>query len=165
MGNDGEDFEIWYLANHARLVAGLLLVSGDLELTRDAVDEACARAFARWDRVRRMASPGGWTFRVALHALRRSQRRSALERRLLARQRPVPPMPAPAGEAWEVVRELPPRQRTAVVLRYVADLTQVEIAAAMGITRSTVSSLLADAHARLAELIPLEPVDLEPSDD
>ena len=74
MGTQLDDFEAWYLANHARLVAGLLLVSGDLDLTRDAVDEACTRAFSRWDRVRRMESPAGWTFRVALNALRRHQR-------------------------------------------------------------------------------------------
>ena len=164
MGTDTEDFEAWYLANHARLVAGLLLVSGDLDLTRDAVDEACTRAFTRWERVRRMDSPSGWTFRVALNALRRHQRRAALERRLLARRPHATSVPAPAGEAWDVVRALPPRQRTAVVLRYVADLTQVEIAAAMGITRSTVSSLLADAHTRLAELIALEAVDMESHD-
>lgn len=164
MGTDTRDFEGWYLANHARLVAGLLLVSGDLDLTREAVDEACTRAFTRWEQVRRMDSPSGWTFRVALNALRRHQRRAAMERRLLARRPPTAVVPAPAGEAWDIVRALPPRQRTAVVLRYVADLTQVEIAAAMGITRSTVSSLLADAHAHLAELIDLEAVDMEPHD-
>lgn len=158
------DFEAWYRSSHSRLVAALLLVSGDLDLTRDAVDEACTRAFARWDRVRRMESPAGWTYRVALNTLRRRQRRAALEHRLLARTTQPPVIPAPAGDAWEAVRDLPPRQRTAVVLRYVADLTQIEIAGAMGITRSTVSSLLADAHAHLAELIALDPVEMESHD-
>jgi RNA polymerase sigma-70 factor, ECF subfamily len=158
------DFESWYRSNHARLVAAVLLVSGNLDLTRDAVDEACTRAFARWDRVRQMQSPAGWTYRVALNALRRRQRRAALERRLLARAAPVDVIPAPAGEAWEAVRDLPTRQRTAIVLRYVADLTQIEVAAVMGVTRSTVSSLLADAHAHLAELIAPDPVDMESHD-
>ena len=63
-----------------------------------------------------------------------------------------------------MVRDLPPRQRTAVVLRYVVDLTQEEIAVAMGIARSTVSSLLADAHTNLAELIAPDPIELEPND-
>ena len=111
-----------------------------------------------------MESPAGWTFRVALNALRRHQRRAALERRLLARRPPIAQIPAPAGEAWDVVRDLPPRQRTAVVLRYVVDLTQEEIAVAMGIARSTVSSLLADAHTNLAGLIAPDPIDLEPND-
>lgn len=165
MEPEGDGFETWYLANHARLVAGLLLISGDRDRTEEAVDEACARAYERWGRVGRMDSPAGWTYRVALNVLRRSHRRAAVERRLLARRRRDPVVPAPAGEVWEIVKELPLRQRTAVVLRYVADLTQVEIAEIMGVTRSTVSSLLADAHTRLAVLIPVEPVDMEAGDD
>ncbi len=164
MSDEAGEFETWYLANHARLVATVLLVTGNLDLTRDVVDEACARAFAQWSRVAKMASPAGWTFRVALNTARRHERRAALERRLLARRPPPVSVPAPAGEAWDVVRVLPKRQRTAVVLRYVADLTQAEIAAVMGVTRSTVSSTLADAHARLAELIAPDPIDMESND-
>ena len=161
MSREQVDFETWYLGNHARLVASLLLITGDLDITRDAVDEACTRAFARWERVQRLDSPGGWAFRVALNTVRRRQRRAAMERRLLARRPPVAELPEPAGEVWELVRGLPLRQRTAVVLRYVADLTQTQIADAMGITRSTVSSLLADAHANITKLIAPDPVDLE----
>lgn len=156
-----QGFEAWYLANHARLVSSLVLVCGDLDLTRDAVDEACARALVRWDRVRAMDSPTGWTYRVALNVVRRRARRAALERRLLRRHAVPREVPAPAGELWTVVAGLPPRQRTAIVLRYVADLTQTEVAEVMGITRSTVVSLLSDAHARLAELLAPRTTDLD----
>lgn len=64
----------------------------------------------------------------------------------------------PAGEAWDAVRRLPQRQRTAVVLRYVADLPEAEIAAAMGIARSTVSSTLTHAHRALAIALSDPPV-------
>src|SRR3546814_4980253 len=66
-----------------------------------------------------MASPGGWTYRVALNCLRRRTRRAAMERRLLRRGVRERSLAPPAGEAWEVVRSLPPRQRAVVVLRYV----------------------------------------------
>jgi DNA-directed RNA polymerase specialized sigma24 family protein len=158
-------FEEWYVANHGRVVAGLLLVSGDVDVTREAVDEAFARAYAHWGRVGRMESPAGWTFRVALNVLRRSRRRASRERKVWTDLAPRGVVPAPAGEAWDVVKDLPVRQRTAVVLRYVADLTQVEIGEVMGITRSAVASLLTDAHDRLADLIPLELVDMEPRDE
>jgi len=36
------------------------------------------------------------------------------------------------GELWRAVRELPPRKRSAVVLRFAVDLAHREIAAAMG---------------------------------
>jgi RNA polymerase sigma-70 factor (ECF subfamily) len=147
------DFEGWYVANHARVVASVLLATGDVDLTRDAVDEAFTRALVRWDRVKEMDSPTGWTYKVALNAARRHERRRALERRLLARRALERSVPAPAGEAWALVRGLPRRQRTVVVLRYVADLTQAQIAEVMGISRSTVASTLVDAHRRLGRLL------------
>ena len=155
------DFEAWYLTNHARLVSTTLLVSGNLDLAGDAVDEACLRTLMNWDRVRAMSSPTGWTYRVALNVIRRRQRRAKLEARLVRRRQQITEVPAPAGEIWQIVDALAPRQRTAIVLRYVADLTQNEIATVMGITRSTVSSLLADAHTRLAGLINDAPDDQE----
>jgi RNA polymerase sigma-70 factor (ECF subfamily) len=48
------------------------------------------------------------------------------------------------------VAKLPDRQRTAVVLRYVADLPEADIAAAMKVSRGTVASTLSDARKALA---------------
>lgn len=158
------DFESWYREAHPRLVAGVLVASGSLDITRDAVDEACMRALARWDRVGRMRSPTGWAFQVAINVVRRRARRAAIERTLLLRHRAEEQMPAPAGEAWDLVRQLPPRQRTVVALRFVVDLTQEEIATALGITRSTVASTLADALTRLGDLVAVEPAELEERD-
>ena len=145
------DFEQWYGREHGRVLASLTLISGDADLAREATDEAFARAVLHWARVGAMASPGGWTFRVALNQLRRSSRRRAVERTLLRRCLPADTMSAPAGEAWAIVADLPVRQRTAIVLRYVADLTEAEIGEAMGVQRGTVSSPLADARRSLAE--------------
>ena len=146
----GEEFEAWYVREHPRLVASLMLAIGDAELARDAVDEACLRALMRWPRVGRMSSPGGYVYKVALHEAWRRQRRARVEQRLLRRIAREPVVPAPAGEAWDLVAGLPPRQRTAVVLRYVADLSEDEIADAMGVTRGTVSSTLVDARRAIA---------------
>jgi DNA-directed RNA polymerase specialized sigma24 family protein len=144
-----DGFEAFYREQHGPLVSSLLLFTGDAELAREAADEAFARALARWGRVGVMASPGGWTYRVALNLARRRGRRRALERRLLARGTPPAAVPAPAGEAWLLVADLPRRQRQVLVLRHVADLPEAEIAQVLGIGRSTVSSTLADAHRAL----------------
>ncbi len=149
-----DDFEAFYRAEHARLVTSLLLATGDADVARDAADEAFVRAWQAWRRVQAMDSPSGWTYRVALNVVARRARRAALEQRLLAhRARPEATMPAPAGEAWALVRDLPQRQRTAVVLRFVADMTEAQIAEAMGISRSTVSSTLADANRSLGRAL------------
>jgi RNA polymerase sigma factor (sigma-70 family) len=158
---DDQAFASWYRREHPRLVTSLLLVSGDLHAAQDAADEAFARALAHWSRVKAMSSPNGWTYRVALNVLRRRGRRAAIERRLLAQHRVPTEIPAPAGEAWEAVRHLPPRQRTAVVLRFVADLTEEQVGAAMGVSRSTISSALADARRTLGRLLADDDIALE----
>ena len=147
--NEGpQEFERWYRAVHPRLVASLSHAFADPSLAREAVDEAIVRAYERWDDVGAMASPGGWTYRVAFNVVRRRQRRTALERRLLMGRRTEDAAP-PTGELWEVVADLPDRQRQAVVLRHVAHLREHEIADVMGISRGAVSSTLRAAYRRL----------------
>lgn len=153
-GADLEEFEVWYEREHPRLIGALMWLGGEQMDVCDAVDEACARALERWDRVGRMASPSGWTYRVALNVWKRRERRRALERRVLRRHAPfATDVAGPAGEASDLVRHLPPRERTAIALRYVGDLTEAQIADVMKVRRSTVSVLLGRAHRRLAALL------------
>jgi RNA polymerase sigma factor (sigma-70 family) len=89
---------------------------------------------------------------VALNAARRSFRDSRREAEL-----PLD-LPPDASESdlvvgavavRELLGSLPPRQRAAVVLRYLADLTIAETAAAMGCAEGTVKSAV---HAALRQL-------------
>jgi RNA polymerase sigma factor (sigma-70 family) len=146
-------FEDFYRLEHARVLASMTAVAGSLDLARDVTDEAFARAWDRWERVHDMAAAGGWVYRVALNVLRRRMRRAAMEQRLLSRQQPVVEVPPEARELWHLVRGLPERQRVAIVLRYVADLPEREIAAAMGVARGTVAATLAAARSRLAAMV------------
>lgn len=151
------EFEAWYLSEHPRLLAALTWVSGDPELALEATDEAFARALERWSRVRAMDSPGGWLYRVGLNLIRRHARRAADERRAVGAHWRPDHLPAPAGEVWAVVQDLPPRQRVAVVLRYLLDLREREVAAVMGISPGTVASTLAAARTRLASWLTERP--------
>ena len=96
-GTHLESFEDWYEREHARMVATLLLATGDIELASDGVDEACARALARWPRVSAMAAPTGWAYRVALNHARRVARRRRMERIFLRRVQPPPNCPPLPG--------------------------------------------------------------------
>ena len=157
LGGEPESFDNWYAREHPRLVATLLLSTGDIELAVDGVDEAFARALEKWDQVSVMESPTGWAFRVALNHARRTARRRAFEQRIFIRRARDVPVPAPAGEVWQVVSGLPLRQREVVVLRHIGDLREAEIAHVLGVSRSTVSSTLSDAHDRLGHLLDDEP--------
>lgn len=149
------DFGTWYRDQHPRVLAALTVASGSADIAAEATDEAFVRAYERWERVRRMDSPGGWLHRVAFNDLRRRHRRRAIERELLRRRQP-PPITAPAAlepHVWDAVRTLPHRQRTAIALRYVLDLPEADVARIMGVTRGSASASLATARRQLEGLL------------
>lgn len=134
------------------MARSLLVIGGDADAARDAVAEAFSRAYERWPRVAAMDSPGGWVYQVALNELRRRMRRRALESRLLRRERPRPiPPPDIDLDLWGAVAALPSRQREAIVLRYVGDLTERDVAGVLGISEGAASAALVAARRRLAE--------------
>lgn len=135
MGSHSIDFTTMYETEREGMARALLVIGGDAEAARDAVSEAFSRAYERWPRVASMASPNGWVYQVALNELRRRMRRRAHESRLLRREPPHPVPPADVHpELWDAVASLPLGQREAIVLRYVADLTEREVAIALAIS-------------------------------
>jgi RNA polymerase sigma-70 factor, ECF subfamily len=151
-GGGGIDFTTLYETERDGIARSLLVIGGDAEAARDAVAEAFSRAYERWSRVASMDSPSGWVYRVALNELRRRTRRRALGSRLLRREQlhPSPP-PDIDPELWDAVAALPRRQREAVVLRYVGDLTERDVASVLGISEGAASAALVAARRRLAE--------------
>lgn len=149
------DFADWYAREFPRLRSTLALVTGDVGVAEEATAEAFARALVHWPRLSRTGAPNGWVYTVALNQVRSGWRRMATERRWLARQRAghVAPPPEPDPWLWDAVARLGPRARTAVALRYVADLSEAEVADAMNLTRGAVASTLHKARARLAVLL------------
>lgn len=156
--DDDDHFDEWYRGLRPRMVAALAAACGSFDDATDATDEAFARALERWPRVRVMDNPDGWTYRVALNVVRKRVGRRSREHELLARPDDVGAVPDDPSTAHleHLVGGLPPRMREVVVLRHVADLTEPEIATALGISRGTVSSTLRDAHARLARELDAE---------
>lgn len=151
-GGRGIDFATFYETERDGMARSLLVIGGDAEAARDAVAEAFSRAYEQWPRVASMDSPGGWVYRVALNELRRCMRRRAVESRLLRRERlrSIPPPDIDPG-LWDAVAALPRRQREAVVLRYVGDLTERDVANALGVSEGAASAALVAGRRQLAE--------------
>ena len=149
-----EDFDAWYVATRASLIPALTAWCGDPSVASDALDEAFVRAIERWERVRSLPSPSGWVWQTAMNVIRRRAVRRQLEERLL-RRRPLTDgddVAGPAGDDIDLRRallHLTERQRTAVVLFYIADLSTRDVAAAMGIANGTVAATLHQARQRL----------------
>jgi RNA polymerase sigma factor (sigma-70 family) len=149
----GTDFTTLYQQEAARLVRSVALATGEPGLAEDAVAEAFARAWSRWREVSATDRPAAWVLRVALnHARDRFRKRGTERRKASAVARPE----ASYDEAsfvdrrlWHAVRDLPAQECTLIALRYVADLSQPEIAAVLGIPPGTVASRLSRARQRL----------------
>lgn len=157
-GSGVSDFEAWYREEGSRLVNVLTLTLLEPDLAKDAADEAFARAYERWPRVSAMKSPTGWTYKVALNFGRRHLLRRRVEQALLLRQwrdRSATERSAAGNDPdlWAIVSSLPLRQRTAIVLRYLGDFSEREVAQLMGVSAGAASSSLSAARRHLAQLL------------
>jgi RNA polymerase sigma-70 factor (ECF subfamily) len=140
-----------------RLVKALTIIAGEREVAADAVQEAFVRLVRRWDRLSTYEDPAGWVRRVALNQIRDHQRSLWRQGKLLLRiQQQSPSSPGALvtdGELWEQLRTLPLKQRTALALYYVGDLTARETAAVMRISEGAVDRHLHRARRTLKEAL------------
>jgi RNA polymerase sigma-70 factor, ECF subfamily len=146
-------FEEFYAATVDRLLGQLFLVTGDLHLAEEIIQEAFTRASMRWSHVRDYDRPEAWVRRVAMNLAADRARSLRRQTRALLKLGPPPAMPAVSVETLvlvEALRTLPVRQRQAIVLHYLADLPVAEIAQALDVPSGTVKSLLARGRRALA---------------
>lgn len=154
----GVAFAPFFHAEHPRLVAIVLALTGDRGQAEDVAQEALLRAYRRWDTVGRYDKPGAWTRRVALNLATSHRRRRRSEERAVLRLAATPATavgdpvadPVAAADVWAVVRTLPRQQRAAVVLHYLADESVADIAVALGCAEGTAKAHLHQARRALA---------------
>jgi RNA polymerase sigma-70 factor (ECF subfamily) len=114
-------------------------LSGSREDAADCAQEACARAYTDWKRLIRRGDVTPWVIRVSGNL--------AIDRwRKLQRARRIPPaddVAAPSSDRLDLARALdalPRRQREVIVLRYIADMSEVAVADALGCSLGTVKT-------------------------
>ena len=89
--SDQAGFSGFYRDAWPSVARALAIALGDRDLAVDATDEAMARAYPRWGRLRSYDNPAGWVYRVGLNWARSHHRRMARRRGPLDRAEPVPP--------------------------------------------------------------------------
>jgi RNA polymerase sigma factor (sigma-70 family) len=98
----------------------------------------------------------GWLFAIAARKAVDAHRRREREPEPVADVEQAAAQDPPAdrgGDVWLLVRSLPGKQRTAVALRYLADLSHAEIAAAMGTSEDAARRNVFEGLRRLRELV------------
>lgn len=150
------------LDRHREDVWRFLVASvGPIE-AEDCFQETFISALKAYPRLRPRSNLKAWVLTIA--------HRKAIDAHRGRARRPVPVAEVEAldgrtqagprshdGELWQAVRELPSRQRSAVVLRFVADMPHREIAGAIGCSEDAARQLLREGMRRLREELRYEP--------
>ena len=123
-------------------------VTGNSDRARDAVQEAFATAVRKRGSFRGEGPLEAWVWRIVLNAARSDARRStpAID---YVETSAANGRPEHDAELRVALTLLPERQRTAVFLRYYADLDYAAIGEALGIATGTVAATLNAAHTTL----------------
>jgi RNA polymerase sigma-70 factor (sigma-E family) len=135
-------------------VAALLV--GSRAAAEDLVQEAFVRLLLKWDRLREPEKAGAYLRTTVLNLARGRLRRDRTAQRHARTLRVVTDSPEDSAFAdaehtrvMAALAELPRRQRECAVLRYYLELSDGEIAAALGVAAGSVKSHLHRARAAL----------------
>ena len=130
----------------------------DRQLAEDAVQETFIKAYKTLDTFRGECGEKTWLMKVAVNTCRdmlRSKWFRHLDRRVTPDELPEA---ATQPEAEDMaltlsVMNLPQKYREVTLLYYYENMTMVEIAEALGVSQSTVSTRLTRARARLRQTL------------
>lgn len=145
-----------FLDGHARAIHRFLVALVGPQEADDVLQETLIAALRAYPRLRPGSNLRAWGMSIA--------RNKAIDSARARGRRPVPVegagerLAAPAGpeldgDVWAAVRELPPKQRAAVALRYAGDLPHREVATAMGVSEEAARRSVSDGLKRLREVL------------
>lgn len=149
-----------YHSHRLSLVRLAILLVDDQGTAEDVVQDAFAGLYQRWGRLKDVDKALGYLRTAVVN-----NARSVLRRRQTARKYVVPHQPnagsaesevmlaAEHREVIEALGHLAPRQREVLVLRYWSDLSEADIATALGISRGAVKSTASRAMDALEKLL------------
>lgn len=138
-----------FRAHRARLARLAFLLTGSPEVADELAQEAFVRLLPNLNRVR---EPAAYLTTTVTNLARGHLRRLEVERRH-APTPPGPALPAEVDEVWSQLWQLPERQRSALVLRFYADLDVAGVAAGLDCRLGTAKSLINRGLARLKEVL------------
>jgi RNA polymerase sigma-70 factor (sigma-E family) len=143
-------------ARGERLLHAAVLLAGSHADGEDLLQAALERVFRHWRRID--GDPEGYLRTTLYHLAADGWRRKGMLRSRLGLLRQPEELPDETAavdrrdELVRLLRELPPRQRTAIVLRYWEELSEAECARLMGCSTGTVKSAASRGLRRLRGL-------------
>lgn len=154
MVTDPEDFDSFVTGSASSLVRTAYGLTGDRNLSDDLVQESLVRLYLAWGRVHPSARLAYARKTLVRHHLRSARRRSSSEIPTWITDHEVGEQPQGSNQDPDLaaaLRDLPPRQRATVVLRFVVDLSVEEVGQLLGCTTGTVKSQTSKGLATLRQ--------------
>lgn len=154
-----EEFAAFAHARLPALMGTAVLLTGNREDAQDLVQTTLTKTFVHWRRIVNQENPDAYVRRILINVhltwRRRLARITSFEP---ARREPLAPDAFSAVEERDSLRRallsLPPRQRTAVILRHYEDLSEIETARVLGCSVGNVKSLTSRALTALRAFAP-----------
>jgi RNA polymerase sigma-70 factor (sigma-E family) len=147
-----DDFEAVFDELLGRAYRHALRLVGNVDLAQDLAAEALTRTYDHWRKLRSLEYRDAWVLRVVTNLAIDSY---AKRRVPFAHAVPLGIEDAAVLRVTlaQALRALPARQRDAVVLRYLVDLSEADTAEALGIAQGTVKSHLNRAVQHLRRVL------------
>lgn len=153
-----EDFTRFVAERTPALLRVAHALTGDRHAAEDLVQNALAKAMLKWRQI--SDSPEAYVRRILYHDHISGWRRRRRRPETVMAQLPEQPSEDRTDDAHlrmvmrKALLELPPRQRAVIVLRYLDDRSEREVAEILGCREGTVASQASRALAKLRALVP-----------
>jgi RNA polymerase sigma factor (sigma-70 family) len=145
-----ETFEDVFRSSYAQMMRVAFAITGSNDAAEDIVQDAFVALLSRFDSV---ADPPAYLYRSVVNGCRARFRRKSVVDRMIRLRVVSEVRPPEIDETRMALDRLSTRARAAVVLRYYADLSTDDIAAALGCQPGTVRSILHRALANLNQVV------------
>jgi RNA polymerase sigma-70 factor (sigma-E family) len=148
-----QSFTDFVSAEQAALLRLAVLLAGDRGQAEDLVQTALMKCYRHWGRITRSGSPTAYVRRALVTTNTSWRRRLSSTEQVMEtlpdQADPHPPLEPEDEDLRRALRALPPRMRTAVVLRFYEDLSEQRTAELMGCSASAVNTQTTRALQRL----------------
>lgn len=147
------DFDGYVVARRAALVRSVVLLGCPEADAEDVVQAALFRCYRHWRKVQRADRPEAYVYKILVNTLRQARNRR-WHGELPTEDLPDAVVDSDATTGLmvrAVLRVMRPEHRDVLVLRYYVDLSEVDIAAVLGVPVGTVKSRASRALQALAK--------------
>src|SRR5947209_16516238 len=151
---DSHAFENVMIATERRVATLAWRILGDAEEVKEALQETFLRVFRHLGRYDERYDFAGWLYRIAVNVCRDLDKRRRRRAFFFGHvEQTAPPHTAARVDLARAIDRLPPRERLAIILRDVEELSTDEVAAILGNSPATVRVQVSKAREKLRRIL------------